>query len=744
MLGKKSVEVEIGGQIIRFETGLLAKQAQGSICITVGETVLLSATTISKKPRAGITWFPLQVEYREKFYAAGRFPGGYFKREARPGEYEILTARVTDRPIRPLFPKGFNNDVQIFNQLLSTDGEVPTDILSINASSASLTLSEAPFMGPIGAVRIGRKDGTFIINPNHDEMAASDLNLTYVGSRELPLMIEGDAKEISEEDMLAAMRLAHGEVVKIIEAQLALRREMGLPDKTIKEGEDNKELLAKVEELIGEDLSRSMEIADKAAREEQVATLQNKVMETLGAGNEDAPSSALLEELFDTVEINTVRRNVLEKNQRIDGRAFDEIRPLSGSVGVLPRTHGSAVFTRGETQALATVTLGTLSDSQSMDAIAGGPDDKKFMLHYNFPPFSVGEAGRIMGPGRREIGHGNLAERSIRQAMPEDYAYTVRLVSEILESNGSSSMASICAGTLALMDAGVPMTKPVAGISIGLFTDDNGRSALVTDILGSEDHCGDMDFKVGGTRDGITGFQVDLKLRGLAWELVESAFEQARQARHHILDAMEQILEAPRDDISEYAPRIETLNINPEKIGALIGPGGKNIRRITETYDVQIDVEDDGTVHIFGKNRDSMGGALEEVNGLTAEAEIGKIYQGTVKGIKDFGCFVEILPGKEGLVHISELADFRVRTVEDICKLGDSMWVKCLDVDETGRIRLSRKSALAEKEGGDENGGESGEKSGSPREDSDGPGGAGDQRNSEDRRDRRGDHRTRR
>jgi polyribonucleotide nucleotidyltransferase len=701
MLGTKSVSVEIDGKTITFETGLLARLAQGSVCIRSGNTVMLSAATISKTIRPGIDYFPLQIEYREKFYAAGRFPGGYFKREARPSEYEILTARATDRPLRPLFQKGFFNEVQIFNQLLSAGGEEITDILSINAASASLMLSPAPFRGPIGAVRVGRVDGQFVINPTHAQMETSDMNLTYVGTRELPMMIEGDAKEVSEADILAAMKLAHVAVVTLIDAQLQLRREVGLPDAQPPEDILDTARVDEARQAVGAALDEALRIADKQERLDRVYVLRTELLaakkEALGDAFEEKP----WKEAFGEVEVEIVRRNVLDRHQRIDGRAFDELRPLSGAVGILPRTHGSSLFTRGETQSLATVTLGTKSDSQSMDAIGGGADEKRFMLHYNFPPFCVGEAGRIMGPGRREVGHGNLAERSLRQVMPDDYAYTVRVVSEILESNGSSSMASICAGTLALMDAGVPIKKPVAGISIGLFTAPDGRTETVVDILGAEDHCGDMDFKVAGTRDGITGFQVDLKLRGLEWAVVEKAFAEAHVARLRILDFIEGILAKPRDDIAPHAPRIVDMKIPPEKIGALIGPGGKNIRRITDTYNVQIDVEDDGSVHVFGSDRDTMGGAVREIEALTAEAEIGKIYQGTVKGVKDFGAFVEILPGKEGLVHISELADFRVRAVEDVCKVGDVMWVKCLDVDDTGRIRLSRRAALVDMNGGD-------------------------------------------
>ena len=701
MLGTTTVDVEIGSNTLSFQSGLLAKLAHGSVAIQQGDTVILSATTVSKKPREGVTWFPLQVEYREKFYASGRFPGGYFKREARPSEHEILTSRVTDRPIRPLFPKGYCNEVQIYNQLLSTDALQNPDILCINAASASLHLTDAPFLGPIGAVRVGRIDGSFIFNPTHEDALRSDLNLTYVGSRDLPLMIEGDAKEISEADIVAAMRLAHEQVVKLVDAQIELRSKLGLPAKEINVPEQDLTWFNRAKELAGQELQEALLIQSKTERLDRVAEIREDLKEKLQEQDEEF-SDKQFETVFDDLEIELVRDNVLTHGKRIDGRDFDELRPLSGSVGVLPRTHGSSVFTRGETQSLATITLGTKSDTQSMDGISGGLTDKNFMLHYNFPPFSVGECGRIMGPGRREIGHGNLAERSLRQVLPDDYPYTVRVVSEILESNGSSSMASICAGCLALMDAGVKIIKPVAGISIGLFTGSDEKAQLVTDIIGTEDHCGDMDFKVAGTRDGITGFQVDLKLHGLQWELVEGAFRNAKEARHHILDFMESVIPTVRDDIAAHAPRVHQMIIDTQKIGALIGPGGKNIRRITDTYDVNIDIEEDGTVFIFTPDKENMDAAINEVTALTAEAEIGKIYHGTVKGTKDFGAFVEILPGKEGLVHISEMANFRVKSVEDICKVGDLMWVKCIDVDDTGRIRLSRKSAMAdmdEKEG---------------------------------------------
>ncbi|HPG00228.1 MAG TPA: polyribonucleotide nucleotidyltransferase [Kiritimatiellia bacterium] len=688
------VEADIAGKNIRFETGLLAQQAAGSVTLQLGDTVVFSAVTTGK-PREGIDFFPLQVEYREKAYAAGRFPGGYFKRESRPSEKEILVARMTDRPIRALFPDGYRNEVQINNSMLCADGENESDILCINAASAALTLSEIPFMGPIGAVRVGRVDGQFVVNPTHTQIATSDLNLIYVGTRDMMMMIEGSAQEVSEKDMIAAMKVAHESVVKLVDAQIQLRKALGLPDKVIADL-PQPELLPKAREIAGAELTEALLIGGKLERQNKVTEIKESLKAKLVEQDPELDDKKF-GSVFDALEIETVRKNVLEKGKRIGGRGFDELRPLAGQVGLLPRTHGSALFNRGETQALATITLGTMSDVQSMDALAGGPDEKSFMLHYNFPPYSVGEVGRLGAVGRREIGHGSLAERSLLPVMPKDYPYTVRVVSEIMGSNGSSSMASICAGTLALMDAGIPIVKPVAGISIGLFTGKD-KAILVTDILGAEDHCGDMDFKVAGTRDGITGFQVDLKIRGLSWELVEGAFEQAKVARAKILDFMSTVLPAPRADLSEFAPRITVLKINPEKIGALIGPGGKNIRRITDTLGVQIDIEDDGSVHVFSTDKKAMEAAVYEVSLITAVPEPGKLYRGTVTGIKEFGAFVEILPGQDGLVHISELADFRVNRVEDVCKVGDQMWVKCINVEDNGKIRLSRKAALAEKD----------------------------------------------
>jgi polyribonucleotide nucleotidyltransferase len=696
MQNTTSVTVVVDGKTMTIETGLLARQAAGAVTVRLGDTVLISAITCTKTPREGIDYFPLQVEYREKYYAAGRFPGGFFKREARPSEKEILTARLTDRPIRPLFPALYRNDVQVNNMVLSADGKNDSDVLSIVAASAALMVSEIPFMGPIAGVRVARVDGKFVVNPTHEEQAKSDIDLIYCSTREMPLMIEGSGKEVSEADIVAAMRVGHTECVKIIDAQIELRRKLGLPEKKVEDLPGDQTLINAARTIAGADLGAALVVAGKLAREHRVVEVKTSLKEKLLAQFPEMTDEQF-RAMFDELEIEIVRKNVLDRSQRIDGRGMDDIRPLAAQVGLLPRTHGSALFNRGETQALGSITLGTKSDVQSLDAITGGDTEKKFMVHYNFPPYSTGEVGRLGSTGRREIGHGALAERSLEPIIPADYPYTVRLVSDIMGSNGSSSMASVCVGTLALMDAGVPIAGPVAGISIGLVTDDT-RAVLLTDILGSEDHCGDMDFKVSGTRNGITGFQVDLKIRGLRWDLVEGAFARAKVARGKILDFMQSVIATSRPELSPYAPRIQTIQIDPEKIGELIGPGGKNIRRITEMSGAQIDIEDSGIVSIFATDGESMKIAIDEVSKITAEAEEGMLYQGTVTGIKDFGAFVEILPGKDGLVHISELADCRVNSVSDVCKIGDTMWVKCIGIDDRGRVKLSRRQAMREKD----------------------------------------------
>jgi polyribonucleotide nucleotidyltransferase len=698
MKGTTKVEFEVGGQTMTLETGLLARQADGSVTCGIGPNIVFSAVTSAKEAKEGVDFFPLQVEYREKFYAAGRFPGGYIKREARPSEKEILTMRVTDRPIRTLFPDNFHREVQINNMLVSCDGNLDTDILSVNAASTALTLTDLPFNGPIGAVRIVRNDGEWIINPNHEQLAASDIDLTYCGSREKVMMIEGSANEIPEAEFIEAMKTAHVEVVKIIDGQLALRKELGLPEKVYSPEPKDTTLLDKARELVGEKFKELMKIGGKLERQDAVSALKEELRPQMEELFEDMEENDFFHAFHD-LEVETVRLNVLDDNTRIGGRGMLEIRDLDCQVGVYPQLHGSAVFGRGETQTLCTVTLGTTKESQRFDAVTGGEDEKNFILHYNFPPYSVGECGRLGMTSRREIGHGNLAERSIAPVMPDDFPYTVRVVSEVMGSNGSSSMGSACGGCLALMDAGVPLKAPVAGISVGLFTDGAGKSIEVIDILGVEDHCGDMDFKVVGTRKGITGFQVDLKVHGMDWDQVEEAFEIARKGRCDILDHMEGVIAAPREELAATAPRITTIKIDPEKIGALIGPGGKHIRAITESSGAQIDIEEDGTVNVFAVDADSMDSAISQVNALTAEIEIGVTYDGKVIAVKDFGAFVECMPGKEGLVHISEMANERIDSVDSICKPGDAMRVKCIDIDNQGRVRLSRKAVLNDEAG---------------------------------------------
>ena len=686
------VEVDIGGKIVRFETGLLARQAAGAITLQQGENVLFSAVTCTKTPREGIDFFPLQIEYRDKFYAAGRFPGGYFKREARPSEKEILIARVTDRPIRPLFPEGYRNDVQIVNTLLATDGDTESDAMSVNAASAALVISEIPFMGPIAAVKVGRINGEFILNPTQKQLAESDLDLTYAGTRDHMLMVEGSAKEIPEADMLAAMKFGHPFVVKLIDAQLELRKKLGLPDKVITEAAVETPELAKARELGGQELADVLTIKGKLDRQEKSGLFFEKLKAQMLEAFPEMTAEQYMQ-TFDKLQIETVRKNAVEKGVRIDGRGFDELRPLAGQVGLLPRVHGSALFNRGETQAMGVVTLGTSSDTQSMDAITGGDTEKKFMLHYNFPPYSTGEVGRFGTTKRREIGHGALAERSIAPVIPEDYPYTVRVVSEIMGSNGSSSMASVCGGALSLMDAGVPVKDVVAGIAMGLLKEGD-NVAVLSDILGDEDHAGDMDFKVCGTRKGITALQMDIKIDGIDEPILRKALQQAKEGRYFIIDRMKETLPEPRKELSQYAPRIITLKIRPDRIRDLIGTGGKNIRQIVAETGVSIDVEDDGTVLIASADLEAADRAIAMVKWLTEEAEIGKIYMGTVKKVVDFGCFVEILPGTEGLVHISQLDTKRVAKVTDVVKEGDKIPVKVLEIDSNGKIRLSRKDAL--------------------------------------------------
>jgi len=700
----EKVSASVGDKQIIIETGKLAKQADGAVTVQMGETIVLVAAVAATKAKDGQDFFPLTVDYREKAAAAGKFPGGYFKREGRPTEKEILTCRLTDRPIRPLFPKGWYNEVQVQTVVLSSDGENDPDMLSVLGASAALMVSDIPWAGPLGVVRVGRTNGKFIANPTHAEMVDSDLDLVYVGNEKDIVMYEGAAKEITEADFNAALKFAQDACQPMIQAQKELAARGGKKKREITLKIVPDEILDEAKKLAGDRFVPALLTPGKLARESACNAIKDevgaKLIEKFGA---DKVNQFVINDAFYYIQKEAVRGLILNDGKRLDGRGFETVRPIWSEVGLLPRSHGSAIFSRGETQALCLATLGTGEDVQEFDSYTGGDTTKRFLLHYNFPNFSVGETGRISGPGRREIGHGALAERSIEAMLPLDtYPYTVRVVSEIMESNGSTSMASVCGGTLALLDAGVPMIRPVAGISVGICTEYGGESIsrykLLTDIIGWEDAYCDMDCKIAGTEKGITGFQLDLKLKGIPHAIMTEAVEKARIARMHILAEMAKTLSAPRAELSKYAPRIEVVRINPEKIGALIGPGGKNIKKLVEESGCEINIEDDGTVNIFSVSAEGMKIARDAIVGMTAEAEIGKVYRGKVVTVKEFGAFVEFLPGKDGLVHISELANFRVKKTEDIVKVGDEITVKCLGVDEKGRVRLSRKAAMEDRD----------------------------------------------
>lgn len=697
------VLINIGpGKDIEISAGKLAQLANGSCTVRQGDTVVLSAAC-SGAAKKGQDFFPLQVDYREKYSAAGRFPGGYIKREGRPTDKEILIMRMTDRPLRPLFPEGFFDEVQVYGLLLSADGKNDGDVLSMLGASVSLCLSDLPFQGPVGAVRVGCINGEFIANPTIQEMEKSTLELVYAGLPDKVIMIEGEAKECSEEVLENAMRFANEIVKKQCAAQLELMAKAGREKRTPELHLPPAELMNGIISVCGEKLESACLVPGKEARLKALDELQKLAEDTLREsfqetlGEEDF--MIYLKQGFDSLVRKTIRTAILEKGYRPDGRGVTDIRPLSAEVAVLPVVHGSALFSRGETQALVITTLGGPQDMQESDNITGVPTKKKFYLHYNFPNYSVGEVGRITGPGRREIGHGNLAERSVAQVIPEDFPYTIRCVSEIMSSNGSTSMASVCGATLSLMDAGVPIKAPVVGISCGLVTDENGRELILTDIIGAEDHFGDMDFKVCGTESGITGFQLDLKLPGISIDLLARAMYQNRDARAKIRKVVTDCIAAPRKELSPNAPQMEVVHINPDKIGALIGTGGKNIKEITESTGAQVNIEDDGSVSILAQNKQILDEVKRKIDFYTAEAEIGKIYRGLVKTVRDFGAFVEILPGQDGLLHISEMANYRVNQVSDICKEGDYITVKVIDIDRSGKIRLSRKAALEEMDG---------------------------------------------
>jgi polyribonucleotide nucleotidyltransferase len=688
------VETQINGRPLSIETGHLAKQADGAVLVRYGETVIL-ATVVSSDPRPGTDFFPLTVDYREKTSAAGKFPGGFIKREGRPSTKETLTARMIDRPIRPLFPLGYFDEVLIQVMVLSADGQNDPDVLAMIGASAALSISSVPFDGPIGAVRIGRVDGKFVLMPTANELDQSDLDMLLAGTDEAVNMIEVGGRELPESTVLEAIELGQKLIHQIVAIQKELVSKAGKPRQMTLHGLS--EELVKQVFMYADRIRQTKGITGKHERNNAVDAIKKEVIEKFTALNaatgKPANDPMHVAIAFSTVEEKVIRELILS-GKRPDGRDPTTIRPLQCEIGVLPRTHGSAIFCRGETQALVTTTLGTGDDEQIVDGL-GEEYAKKFMLHYNFPPFATGEVKRIFGPGRREIGHGALAERSLEPVLPppEQFPYVIRLVSDILESNGSSSMASVCGGTLALLDAGVPLIRPVAGISIGLVIE-GAREVLLTDILGEEDHYGDMDFKVSGTTQGITGIQLDLKIRGLRHDLIAAALEQARIARLAILEKMQAAIPTHRAQISPYAPRLLTIRINPEKIGKVIGPGGKTIKKIVETTGAKIDIDDDGTVFISALGMQAAEKAREEVERLTEDVKIGKIYNGRVSSVKDFGAFIEVIPGVDGLCHISELSDKYVKNVQEEVKIGQEVRVKVIAIDDQGRIKLSRKQAM--------------------------------------------------
>ncbi len=690
----KRVEREFAGRKLRLEAGRLAKQSAGSCLIQYGETVVLAAVTVSDSI-SNLPYFPLTVEYREKAYAAGKIPGGFLKREGRPSDEEILSARVTDRTVRPLFPEGFKNEVQVFIYVLSADQENDADVLGVTAASAALSMSKVPWNGPVAAVRVGRVEGAWILNPTFQQLEFSDVDIIVSGSKDSIVMVEGGALELTEVEIIKALEVAHKGIQELLEAADELTAEMRQPKMEWTKVEPPAELVTRVKALAEPRISEALNLPEKAERAQALGALKATIQEQLA---EEFPENVKdVARVIEDIEYHTMREQVLSAGERVDGRDLDTVRPISCEVGWLPRTHGSALFTRGQTQALVSVTLGTTRDEQRIDSIDVAQETtKSFMLHYNFPPFSTGEVKMIRGTSRREIGHGALAERAIQAILPpyEEFPYTLRIVSDILESNGSSSMATVCGGSLALMDAGVPVKSACAGVAMGLIKEGK-RVAVLTDILGSEDHLGDMDFKVAGTREGVTSIQMDIKIEGLDFKVISEALEKAKKARLHILDIMQQTIPTARSQLSKYAPRIITMQIRPDKIGDLIGPKGKTIRGIQEQTGAEINVDDTGLVTISAVGE---GGerARDMIAGLIQEPEVGKIYEGVVKSTTAFGAFVEITPGVEGLLHISELQHGRTEKTEDVVKRGDHVRVKLLEVDERGRMKLSRK-ALIEK-----------------------------------------------
>ena len=696
---KARVETRIADRVLSIETGELAKQADGAVVVQYGDSVVLTSA-VARTDKRNVPFLPLTVEYREKQYAAGQFPGGVIKREGRPTTKETLTCRLIDRPLRPLFPEGYHEEIQVVGWVLSADQENDPDLLAMIGASAALAISDIPWRGPVASTRVGLIKDEFIINPTHEQRDEGELDLVVSSTQDAVAMVEGEAQVIPEEDLLTAVRCAHDINMEVLGMIRELVEQCGRPEREWEPNVDPEKALEMVRARYGDRFEQAHTTADKLKREAAIDQVRDDALEELcDQDDEEAPTTAEVKEAFDRLEDEVTRRHIVEQGRRYDGRALDEVRAISCEVGFLPRTHGSAVFTRGETQALVIATLGTVQDEQRILDPLVAEEPKKFMVHYNFPPFSVGEVRPIRGPRRRDIGHGDLAERALRPVLPlsDEFPYTIRLVSDILESNGSSSMASICGGTLSLMDAGVPIKDPVAGIAMGLIKQD-GQTFILTDIAGAEDHHGDMDLKIAGTQKGITAVQMDLKVKGIGMDVLEQAMQNARDARIQILKKMLQTLQRPRTEISAYAPRLIRVQIDPDKIGRLIGPGGKTIKGLEEKYECNIEVEDDGTVTVSGTGEGRAEEAAEYIGQLGKSLKVGDIYEGTVTEIKDFGAIVELGPGKDGLCHISELADSYVENVRDVCDVGDTIPVKVLSVRDNS-VRLSRKAALKEREG---------------------------------------------